>query len=175
MRAAITLFALASLALACKREARRFDDPAPMSADPAGAPSPEMRVASAPPQPGTPNPYRDNAWAIGEGARLYRWFNCVGCHSHGGGGMGPPLMDAKWRYGSDPASIFTSIVQGRPQGMPAFGDHISEQQAWQLVVYVRSLSGNVRLDARPSRNDEMHVRTPPSQQDPPKPIPEDER
>ena len=36
---------------------------------------------------------------IAEGQQLYMQMNCVGCHSHGGGGMGPPLMDDEWRYG----------------------------------------------------------------------------
>jgi cytochrome c oxidase cbb3-type subunit III len=167
-RAMLVLFALFSLA-ACKREERRFEEAAPMSADPEGAEAKAMRASATLPAPGRANPYENNAWAAGEGERLYRWFNCVGCHAHGGGGMGPPLMDAHWRYGADPTSVFTSIVQGRPNGMPAFGPHITEQQAWELVLYVRSLSGNARLDVRPGRSDEMHVRTPPSQQDRQKP------
>src|ERR1044071_3848683 len=45
-----------------------------------------------------------NAYAIAEGKRLYTQLNCVGCHANGGGGMGPPLMDDKWIYGSAPAN-----------------------------------------------------------------------
>jgi cytochrome c oxidase cbb3-type subunit 3 len=47
-------------------------------------------------------------------------------------------MDAEWRYGGDPAQVFQSIAQGRPNGMPSFGGHIPEDQVWQIVAYVRS-------------------------------------
>lgn len=87
------------------------------------------------------NPYAGNMQALREGQRFYDWFNCSGCHSHGGGGMGPPLMDDQWIYGSDPANVFASIVEGRPNGMPAFGTKLAEEQIWKLVAYVRSLSG----------------------------------
>ena len=35
--------------------------------------------------------------------------------------MGPPLMDDKWIYGYEPEQVFATIVEGRPNGMPAFG------------------------------------------------------
>lgn len=93
------------------------------------------------PEPMMDNPYAGNLHAISEGKRLYSWFNCVGCHANGGGGMGPPLIDNQWIYGSEPAQIFATIVQGRPNGMPAFGGKIPEQDVWKLVAYVRSLGG----------------------------------
>src|SRR5947209_12001632 len=62
--------------------------------------------------------YQGNAYNLSEGKRLYSAFNCNGCHgSGGGGGMGPPLMDEKWLYGSEPEQIFTTITDGRPNGM----------------------------------------------------------
>jgi cytochrome c oxidase cbb3-type subunit III len=72
---------------------------------------------------------------------LYNWFNCSGCHSQGGGGMGPPLMDDKWIYGSDPANLFSVIVEGRSNGMPAFGGHIPEQQIWQIIAFIETMGG----------------------------------
>ncbi|HEX9981792.1 MAG TPA: c-type cytochrome [Thermoanaerobaculia bacterium] len=101
------------------------------------------------------NPYAYNAHAIAEGQRLYTWFNCVGCHANGGGGMGPPLMDVRWRYGSDPENIYATIMEGRPNGMPSFRGKIAEHQVWQLVAYVQSLSGNVPKDAAPGRTDDL--------------------
>lgn len=103
------------------------------------------------------NPYANNAWGIAQGKRLYNWFNCVGCHAHGGGGMGPPLMDSEWRYGGEADQIYATIVEGRPNGMPSFR-MIPEDQIWQLVAYVQSLSGRVRQDAAPGRSDSMHVK-----------------
>lgn len=112
-------------------------------------------------QPGGPllttdvaNPYEGNAQAISEGKRLFDWYNCSGCHGHGGGGMGPPLMDHTWIYGGEPANIFESILKGRPNGMPAWG-RIPAHQIWQLVAYVRSLSGKQPESATPVRGDEM--------------------
>jgi cytochrome c oxidase cbb3-type subunit 3 len=70
--------------------------------------------------------------------------------------MGPPLMDSEWRYGSDPASLFETIVRGRPDGMPSFGGHIPADQVWKIVAYVRSMGGAVRADVAPSRADRLY-------------------
>src|SRR5688572_30616511 len=85
--------------------------------------------------------YGGNAYALSEGKRLYVAFNCNGCHANGGGGMGPALMDREWLYGHEPHEVFTTIAEGRPNGMPAFGAKAPAYQIWQLVAYVRSLSG----------------------------------
>ncbi|MBC5764692.1 cytochrome c [Ramlibacter sp. GTP1] len=152
--------------VACEREARRFttaannETPAPDAArlsinQPAAAQTGPVKTAAT-----TASPYEENAYAVNQGKRLYRWYNCNGCHSNGGGGMGPPLMDDKWRYGSSPADIFATIMQGRPNGMPSFGGHIPEDQAWQIVAYVRSMSGQLRKDVAPSRSDTMYAGEP---------------
>ena len=89
--------------------------------------------------PAVANPFEDNVQAIRDGQRFYSWFNCAGCHGAiGGGGMGPPLRDQDWIYGGDPAQIYHSIVQGRPQGMPAYRG-LPDDTVWKLVTYVRSL------------------------------------
>src|SRR5438132_3821690 len=92
------------------------------------------------------------ASAVAEGKRLYERFNCVGCHAHGGGGIGPPLMDGEWIHGGEPATIFTIIVEGSPNGMPSFRGKIPDMQLWQLVAYVRSLSGLVPHDTALGRS-----------------------
>ena len=74
--------------------------------------------------------------------------------------MGPPLMDAKWIYGSRPANIFETIVEGRPNGMPSFRNKVPDSQVWQLVAYVQSMSGQAPIDALPSRSDHMRYSTP---------------
>jgi cytochrome c len=101
-----------------------------------------------------------NSYAVAEGERLFTWFNCVGCHAHGGGGIGPPLMDEEWIHGSEPDVIFTVIEEGTANGMPAFRGKIAEAQAWQLAAYVRSLSGLVPTNAAPGRADHMESKTP---------------
>jgi hypothetical protein len=74
-------------------------------------------------------------------------------------------MDKQWIHGSEPPTIFTVIVEGTPNGMPSFRGKIPDNQVWQLVAYVRSLSGLVPADAIPSRRDHMQITTPA----PPKP------
>ena len=107
--------------------------------------------------------YEQNAYAIAQGQRLYIWMNCVGCHFHGGGGMGPPLMDDRWRYGGSIEQIAATIYQGRPGGMPSWKGRLTEQQIWQLAAYVRTLSGQQRKDAVSARADTMS-NTPPQTQ-----------
>ena len=140
---------LAVLALVgCEREQRRFSEP-----------SGDALAQKASIRP----PYDDNAFEVSEGQRLYEWFNCSGCHAHGGGALGPALMDEAWIYGGAPEAIYASIVEGRPNGMPAFGSRIPRQQVWQLVAFVRSLSGDLRKDVEPARPDSMYMRPSPSQ------------
>jgi cytochrome c oxidase cbb3-type subunit 3 len=78
-------------------------------------------------------------------------------------------MDANWIYGAEPANIFATIVQGRPNGMPSFRGRIPEYQVWQLVAYVRSMSGLLRKDVAPSRDDHIQAKKPEQSQDEQKP------
>ena len=104
------------------------------------------------------HPYENNAYQLNQGKRLYTWFNCKECHADGGGNIGPALMDGWWRYGPDPASIFATIRDGRPHGMPAFGDKMTTDQIWQLTGYVRTIGAMSASTAAPSRNDDLQSR-----------------
>jgi cytochrome c oxidase cbb3-type subunit 3 len=156
----------------CEREERRFQELAPSSSPAQGIQLSELQPGEPLPRPPTKSQYEKNAYAINEGKRLYQWFNCSGCHSQGGGGMGPALMDSKWRYGSEPENIYATIVEGRPNGMPSFRGKIPEQQVWQIVAYVRSISGLVRLDVAPSRSDTMSAKPPETMKTEEHPVPE---
>jgi cytochrome c oxidase cbb3-type subunit 3 len=152
------LIAAASLLLlaGCKRE-QRVGDPGAAGSQIADAVAlNDIHAGGAVPPP-TAAPYQQSAYAVSEGKRLYSAYNCSGCHQHGGGGIGPALMDAEWIYGSRPEQIYSDIVQGRPNGMPSFGGKIPDYQVWELVGYVRSLSGQLPSDVAPSRSDEMPV------------------
>jgi cytochrome c oxidase cbb3-type subunit 3 len=72
--------------------------------------------------------------------------------------MGPPLIDDKWIYGSDPASVFATIMEGRPNGMPSWRGRIPDYEVWRLVAYVRSMSGQSSKDAASGRDDHMFSR-----------------
>ncbi len=93
-------------------------------------------------------PYYDNADAVTTGKRLFGQYNCSGCHSNGGGGMGPALMDDEWIYGGRLEQIHQTIVEGRPNGMPAWGGKIPDEQIWQIAAYVRSMSLPATLAAQ---------------------------
>jgi len=136
-------------AAACDRDSRVERRPAPV----AGA-RPQV-VTQIPLVPGEPvartpvrNPFDGNAGALEEGARLYDWFNCSGCHFAGGGGIGPPLMDEDWIYGGDPDQIFDSIASGRANGMPAYGVRLASDEIWKIVAYVQTLGDDAERPAR---------------------------
>jgi cytochrome c oxidase cbb3-type subunit III len=84
--------------------------------------------------------YYNNADAVNSGKHLFQQYNCSGCHSNGGGGMGPDLMDDVWIYGGRLEQIHQTLVEGRPNGMPSWGNKVPDQQLWQLAAYVRSMS-----------------------------------
>jgi cytochrome c oxidase cbb3-type subunit 3 len=159
----VIVCAVALFLICCERESRRFDtlnaQQAAVRSTEVGTAPPtrgERDAASAKPQ----NPFGGNAWAVGEGKRLFTFYNCAGCHANGGGGMGPALMDDHWIYGSQPAAIYQTIMDGRPNGMPAFRNRIPEAQVWMLVGFVQSLSGQLPIDVLPGRSDHMRYSTP---------------
>src|ERR1041385_3406048 len=114
-RASLLLIGAAALTLAaCEREEHHSRSKPIGETVPAGS-SPQTIY------PGESGPpaidaraklFDNNANAISMGQTLYQQMNCVGCHSHGGGGMGPPLIDDQWRYGGRIDQIATTIAEG---------------------------------------------------------------
>lgn len=158
------MLALGAVLAGCDREDRDFRD-----APPGNSPSDPVRLSAL--QPGVPlqdpslAPYQNNAWALAEGYRLFNQFNCSGCHSPGGGGgMGPPLIDQEWIYGSSPENVFQTIQEGRPNGMPSFKGRISSSDTWKIVTYVRSMSELTSADMWPGRADAMQESNPAPQE-----------
>lgn len=96
--------------------------------------------------PSITNPYAGNEEALREGKHLYHRFNCSGCHAAGGGAIGPALMDEVWIYGNQPGHIYSTIVEGRPNGMPAFGGRIPKDKIWRIAAFVSTLS---KTEAKP--------------------------
>jgi cytochrome c oxidase cbb3-type subunit III len=87
------------------------------------------------------NPLAQDPQATTRGMQDFNQFNCVGCHAgNGGGGMGPALSEGRFIYGSTPANLFLSVYQGRPNGMPAWGELLPESTIWELVAYVQSIA-----------------------------------
>jgi cytochrome c oxidase cbb3-type subunit 3 len=157
----VSLVALALLAGGCDQ----------MRNDPGGQPLPESAplvsavVSTAKGDPRSAG-YQNNAYQVSNGQLYFHWMNCTGCHSEGGGGIGPSLMDANWRYGSSMESIVQSIANGRPNGMPAFGGKMTPAQIWQVGAYVRSLSQHVPQSIRGGRTEGLSVAEPSTLRDP---------
>jgi cytochrome c oxidase cbb3-type subunit 3 len=151
MKARLAGFAVITFLLitACEREQRQYQIPASQASDRA-----PQRTR-----------HEENAYSVAQGKTLFRWYNCNGCHAAGGGGMGPALMDEQWLYGSESRAIYETIMNGRPNGMPAFKGRISEDQVWQLVAYVRSMSGWVSKDVAPGRADSLYPGEPENARD----------
>ena len=172
MKYAFTFATLAILSLCagCERESRRFEPPVGASISPPPIRMGELQPAQSNPQTSVAPHYEVNAYALAEGKRLYGWYNCNGCHANGGGDKGPALMDDVWIYGSEPENVFSTIVQGRPNGMPSFRGRIPDEQVWQLVAFVRSMSGQTKADASPGRNDHIEAKEPETRADVGRPV-----
>lgn len=157
------LVLLPLLLFSCEREQRALVVQPPSAQQPLLrqmsdlAPGPKHREV-----PSVANPDENNSWSMAEGKRLYEAYNCVGCHAHGGGGMGPPLMDEKWIYGHEPQQVYAAIVEGRPNGMPSFRGKIPNHEIWEIVAYVRSLSGLANQWAANARDDHIKGAPPPN-------------
>ena len=95
-----------------------------------------------------PNPIQPSESALAAGRSVYL-DKCVQCHGHTGKGDGPDassyypsptsLVDAQHMNSVTDGEIFYQISQGR-KPMPAFKKRLTEEQRWQLVLYVRSFA-----------------------------------
>lgn len=97
------------------------------------------------------NPVAATPASISAGAAAYKKY-CSFCHGAAGKGDGPlapkdppkpaDLTDAKWDHGSTDGEIFTLIANGAgPKSlMVGFKGKMRDQDLWNLVNYVRSLS-----------------------------------
>lgn len=107
------------------------------------------------------NPYANQPAAAATGRQLFVGFNCAGCHSgYAGGGMGPSLRDSLWIYGDEDAQIFSTIAEGRPYGMPAWGTRLTDDQIWMLVTYIKTL-GTSGEPQKPPVPSQQNVRSSP--------------
>jgi cytochrome c oxidase cbb3-type subunit 3 len=87
---------------------------------------------------------------VSEGQRLYQEFNCVECHAHGGGGIGPALIDEEWIYGSSSPQIVATLIQGRPNGMPSFRNILTEDADVAACRLCAAWRANFRKTCRPA-------------------------
>ncbi|HEY7633918.1 MAG TPA: c-type cytochrome [Gemmatimonadales bacterium] len=150
MTFSVSLLALCLCLGACKRGAAGSESQAP------AAPVPDSTRgaaagSSAGVQPGihpqmllgsraARNPYAGDRSAIATGRQLFVGMNCAGCHSdYAGGAIGPSLRDSLWIYGNQDAQIFSTIAEGRPNGMPAWAGRLPDDMIWRIVAYIKTL------------------------------------
>jgi mono/diheme cytochrome c family protein len=104
-------------------------------------------AAGSPPAPyagkKNPFPWTDSA-AQTAGQSLYKQ-TCLGCHGVGGDGM-PQANFSKAAFSQDlqasPDYYFWALSEGNG-GMPSFKSSLSEQQRWQLLTYISTISASV--------------------------------
>lgn len=94
------------------------------------------------------NPIQSSPAALAS-ARLIYLDKCANCHGQTGKGDGPDaasyypspasLADSRRMNARTDGEIFYQISQGR-KPMPSFRHRLTEEQRWQLVLFVRSLS-----------------------------------
>ena len=89
----------------------------------------------------TRNPLNASADVIAAGRVVFDQ-TCQSCHAPGGtGDRGPALNTGVFGHGSEDGDLFRTIREGLAgTQMPPFRG-LTDEQIWQIVVYLRSLSG----------------------------------
>ena len=83
---------------------------------------------------------RTSAEDIAAGAKMFR-AHCATCHGRNAEGFrGPNLTTGRFRYGGSDTRLFRNILEGIP-GTSMAGVYLPDTQIWQVISYVRSLSG----------------------------------
>jgi mono/diheme cytochrome c family protein len=98
------------------------------------------------PMSDVPNPVPGTVVNVDAGYDLYQ-ANCAACHgvdARGGGPLAPTtpveppsLVDHVGDHTD--GDLFYWISEGRPGGMPAWADQLTETERWQIVTYLRDL------------------------------------
>jgi mono/diheme cytochrome c family protein len=119
------------------------------------------------------NPFAKSVAAVVEGRKLYLKYGCSACHGMGGGGgMGKPLIDDEWKFGSDDQTLFKLVRGEIPlQTMPnSIGKNLTDDEVWEVLIYVRSIyagdPGKINWTAPPPVSAEMLAAANPPAGDP---------
>lgn len=81
----------------------------------------------------------DPAAQVAAGKELFA-SHCAGCHgAEAKGGIGPDLTTDNYKFGRNHDEVWASIHDGRPGGMPGFGNQLSADQVEELVAFCLSL------------------------------------
>jgi cytochrome c oxidase cbb3-type subunit III len=116
--------ALVVLLAGCSAERRQIG-PSPPATPPTGASDSRQKL------------YQTNRFEQAEGARVFRWAGCDGCHTESSKGAAN-LSDGRWVHGGAVAEIYQTIAAGAGD-MPAYAGRLTPQQLWQLSGYLKTL------------------------------------
>ena len=91
------------------------------------------------------NPVPADAASIGRGKAVYT-AECLTCHGPSGKGDGPQAAQLETNpgnltklQGQSPGALFWKVSEGK-KPMPTFSTKLSEQQRWDVVNYIQTLS-----------------------------------
>jgi putative heme-binding domain-containing protein len=100
--------------------------------------------ASRTPVRATQNPVDGKPDAIQNGGAMFR-TRCAGCHGPDARGYLGPDLTGLWASGSADTRIFDSVRRGVPgtEMPPADPQRVPDRDIWQILAYVRTLSGTV--------------------------------
>ena len=100
----------------------------------------------APAPPLASNPFGKNPTAIQAGAKLFS-RTCAECHGAAGEGdpiAAPPLTNVSFIHGYEDAEVFHTIRYGVEETDMEAHPKFTDEETWQLVAFVKSLSGPPR-------------------------------
>jgi mono/diheme cytochrome c family protein len=102
----------------------------------------DKRWTAPPEAAGRANPLAGHLDVVGGGRKVFR-DRCASCHGDDGRGTRKaPDLTGRDVQGQSDGALFWKIGQGNTRrGMPTFS-YLPEPQRWQLVLYLRSLSGD---------------------------------
>ena len=90
------------------------------------------------------NPVANDPDAIASGEAIFTEI-CTECHVHDGGkGRGPALNTGFFMHGAGDSDIFRTIRTGVVDTEMEAHDDLTDEETWQVVSYVKSLSGGSR-------------------------------
>lgn len=121
--------------LACALTAAAAQEPAAEPPEPADAQALE-------------NPVEATRESLAAGRQRYV-FLCRQCHGNRGagdgdmahaGGIPSDFTDDVWDHGASDGEIFTVIKEGVSADMQGYGNQLRDEDVWNLVNYVKSLS-----------------------------------
>lgn len=100
-----------------------------------------------------------NPGFVSSGEAIYK-EKCIACHGPdlkaGAGLAGVSLVDAEWKWGNHPMSVYTVVTNGSPDkksGMQAWVNELGPQKVSQVVAFLLSHHSQQEMAAATSENE----------------------